>query len=67
MAGHGCRHQSRCAGIGMWEWACNDQDGEPDVVLAAAGDVPTLKCWRPSISCASYAGTENSLHQRGRP
>ncbi|HUX65150.1 phosphoketolase family protein [Sulfuricella sp.] len=32
-----------CAGIGMWEWACNDQDGEPDVVLAAAGDVPTLE------------------------
>ena len=32
-----------CAGIGMWEWVCNDQDGEPDVVLAAAGDVPTLE------------------------
>ena len=31
------------AGIGLWEWACNDQDGEPDVVLAAAGDVPTLE------------------------
>ena len=31
------------AGIGMWEWACNDQDGEPDIVLAAAGDVPTLE------------------------
>lgn len=31
------------AGIGMWEWACSDQDGEPDVVLAAAGDVPTLE------------------------
>jgi xylulose-5-phosphate/fructose-6-phosphate phosphoketolase len=31
------------AGIGMWEWACNDQDGEPDVVLVAAGDVPTLE------------------------
>ena len=30
-------------GIGMWEWACSDQDGEPDVVLAAAGDVPTLE------------------------
>jgi xylulose-5-phosphate/fructose-6-phosphate phosphoketolase len=30
-------------GIGLWEWACNDQDGEPDVVLAAAGDVPTLE------------------------
>ena len=31
------------AGIGMWEWACNDQSGEPDIVLAAAGDVPTLE------------------------
>jgi len=31
------------AGIGLWEWACSDQDGEPDVVLAAAGDVPTLE------------------------
>ena len=31
------------AGIGMWEWACSDQDGEPDIVLAAAGDVPTLE------------------------
>ncbi len=31
------------AGIGMWEWACNDQGGEPDVVLVAAGDVPTLE------------------------
>jgi xylulose-5-phosphate/fructose-6-phosphate phosphoketolase len=31
------------AGIGMWEWACNDKDGEPDVVIAAAGDVPTLE------------------------
>ncbi|WP_131110829.1 phosphoketolase family protein [Sulfuricystis thermophila] len=30
-------------GIGLWEWACSDQDGEPDVVLAAAGDVPTLE------------------------
>jgi xylulose-5-phosphate/fructose-6-phosphate phosphoketolase len=31
------------AGIGLWEWACNDQSGEPDIVLAAAGDVPTLE------------------------
>ncbi len=31
------------AGIGLWEWACNDQAGEPDIVLAAAGDVPTLE------------------------
>jgi xylulose-5-phosphate/fructose-6-phosphate phosphoketolase len=33
-----------CAvGIGRWEWACNDEGGEPDLVMAAAGDVPTLE------------------------
>jgi len=31
------------SGIGIWEWASNDQGGEPDVVLACAGDVPTLE------------------------
>ncbi len=31
------------AGIGMWEWASNDQDGSPDVVMGCAGDVPTLE------------------------
>ena len=31
------------AGIGIWEWASNDDDGEPDVVLGCAGDVPTLE------------------------
>ena len=31
------------AGIGIWDWASNDQDSEPDVVLACAGDVPTLE------------------------
>ncbi len=30
-------------GIGMWPWACNDAGAEPDVVLACAGDVPTLE------------------------
>jgi xylulose-5-phosphate/fructose-6-phosphate phosphoketolase len=30
------------AGVGIWEWASND-DGDPDVVLACAGDVPTLE------------------------
>ena len=29
-------------GIGIWDWASND-DGDPDVVLACAGDVPTLE------------------------
>ena len=31
------------AGIGIFDWASSDQDGEPDVVLACAGDVPTLE------------------------
>ncbi|MBB6095109.1 xylulose-5-phosphate/fructose-6-phosphate phosphoketolase [Povalibacter uvarum] len=46
------------AGIGMWSWACCDDGGEPDVVLACAGDVPTLETlaavtllreWLPSL------------------
>ncbi len=31
------------AGIGVWSWASNDQGGEPDVVMACCGDVPTLE------------------------
>ena len=31
------------AGLGVWEWASNDKDGEPDVVMACCGDVPTLE------------------------
>jgi xylulose-5-phosphate/fructose-6-phosphate phosphoketolase len=35
---------THCArGIGIWPWASNDDDGEPDVVLASCGDVPTLE------------------------
>ncbi len=30
-------------GIGIWEWASNDQGAEPDVVLACCGDTPTLE------------------------
>ncbi len=31
------------AGIGIWEWASNDEGAEPDVVMACAGDVPSLE------------------------
>ncbi|HEX8754930.1 MAG TPA: phosphoketolase family protein [Steroidobacteraceae bacterium] len=31
------------AGIGIWEWASTDRGAEPDLVLACAGDVPTLE------------------------
>jgi len=30
-------------GIGLWTWACNDVGSEPDVVIASAGDVPTIE------------------------
>jgi xylulose-5-phosphate/fructose-6-phosphate phosphoketolase len=31
------------AGLGIWEWASSDKNGDPDVVMACAGDVPTLE------------------------
>jgi len=31
------------AGVGIWEWASNDEGGEPDVVMACCGDIPTLE------------------------
>jgi xylulose-5-phosphate/fructose-6-phosphate phosphoketolase len=34
-------HCSR--GVGVWDWASNDHGQEPDVVMACAGDVPTLE------------------------
>jgi xylulose-5-phosphate/fructose-6-phosphate phosphoketolase len=30
-------------GIGIWQWASNDQRSEPDVVMACCGDTPTLE------------------------
>jgi xylulose-5-phosphate/fructose-6-phosphate phosphoketolase len=38
------RAQAHCdVGIGIFEWASNDAGGDPDVVMACAGDVPTLE------------------------
>ncbi|HRZ14644.1 MAG TPA: phosphoketolase family protein [Candidatus Omnitrophota bacterium] len=31
------------SGVGIWEWASNDRKGEPDVVMACCGDVPTME------------------------
>ncbi|HEX9451537.1 MAG TPA: phosphoketolase family protein, partial [Burkholderiales bacterium] len=31
------------AGLGVWQWASSDESAEPDVVMACAGDVPTLE------------------------
>ena len=30
-------------GVGIWDWASNDQGADPDAVMASAGDVPTLE------------------------
>jgi xylulose-5-phosphate/fructose-6-phosphate phosphoketolase len=33
-----------CAeGVGIWDWASSEQGGEPDVVMACCGDIPTLE------------------------
>jgi xylulose-5-phosphate/fructose-6-phosphate phosphoketolase len=31
------------AGLGIWAWASNDKGGDPDVIMACCGDVPTLE------------------------
>jgi xylulose-5-phosphate/fructose-6-phosphate phosphoketolase len=38
-----CAIKHCTAGLGIWEWAGNVEGGEPDVVMACAGDVPTLE------------------------
>jgi len=36
--------EAHCAaGLGIWDWASSDRDGPPEVVMACAGDVPTLE------------------------
>jgi xylulose-5-phosphate/fructose-6-phosphate phosphoketolase len=36
-------------GIGIWDWASNDQAGEPDVVMACAGDIPTQEALAATV------------------
>jgi len=36
-------------GIGIWDWASNDQAGEPDVVVASAGDIPTQEALAATV------------------
>jgi len=36
-------------GIGIWEWASNDSGGEPDVVMASAGDIPTQEALAATV------------------
>jgi xylulose-5-phosphate/fructose-6-phosphate phosphoketolase len=44
-----------CAkGIGMWDWVSTDQGGEPDVVLACAGDIPTMEALAAAALLREY-------------
>ena len=45
-------------GIGIWDWASNDHDengvGEPDLVIASAGDIPTLEALAATAMIREY-------------
>ena len=42
-------------GLGIWDWASTHRGGEPDVVLACAGDIPTPEVLGLPICSASTA------------
>ena len=44
-------------GLGIWDWASNDLGDDPDVVLAYAGDVPTLEVLATLLSFGSIFPT----------
>jgi xylulose-5-phosphate/fructose-6-phosphate phosphoketolase len=50
----------RTRGIGIWDWASNDQDGEPDVVMACCGDSRRWRRWPRSTCCGSTCPTSRS-------
>ena len=55
-------------GIGIWEWASNDEGGEPDVVLACCGDTPTLEVLAAvSILRTHLPEPEDPGRERRRP
>jgi len=44
-----------CAkGIGIWDWASNDQDDEPDIVIAGCGDIPTREALAAVVLLREY-------------
>ena len=54
-------------GIGIWQWASNDQGAEPDVVMACCGDTPTLEVLAAvSILREHLPESENPGGQRRR-
>jgi len=41
-------------GIGIWEWASNDNAAEPDLVMASAGDIPTKEALAATVMLREY-------------
>jgi phosphoketolase len=60
---------THCAkGIGIWDWASNDQGSEPDVVMAAPATSRPRKPWRRApCCCGELPRSEDPLRQRRRP
>ena len=54
------------AGVGIWQWASNDDGGEPDVVMACAGDVPTLEVLAASPAAQACTGHQDQSCECGR-
>ncbi|HET7465328.1 MAG TPA: phosphoketolase family protein [Candidatus Dormibacteraeota bacterium] len=44
-------------GLGVWDWASTDEGGDPDVVLACAGDIPTLETLAAADLIRKHLGT----------
>ena len=54
-------------GIGIWEWASNDQGSEPDVVMASAGDIPTQEALAATaLLRQEFPDHQDPVHQCGR-
>jgi xylulose-5-phosphate/fructose-6-phosphate phosphoketolase len=53
-------------GLGIWEFASNDQGSSPDVVMACAGDVPTLETLAAVDWLRRNSRSEDPRRQRGR-
>ena len=54
-------------GIGVWDWAGNGVELEPDVVMACCGDIPTLETLAAVDILAAPCRSFGSRRQRGRP
>ncbi|WP_342349312.1 hypothetical protein [uncultured Nitrospira sp.] len=53
------------AGIGIWEWASNDNGGEPDVVMVCTGDIPTVETLAAGPSSEAGTRFEGSVRKCG--